>query len=79
VGLVLREGLSLTVAGIALGLAVAAGAGRMLTSLLYELRPVDPLTLAATAMLSMVVSAAALILPAWRAARVDPALALRRE
>jgi putative ABC transport system permease protein len=51
----------------------------MLSGLLYELRPIDPLTLAAMAILFFVVSAAALTLPAWRAARVDPALALRQE
>jgi putative ABC transport system permease protein len=79
VGLILREGMGLTVVGITVGLAVAAGVGRMLTGLLYELRPIDPFTMAAMAMLFIVVSAAALVLPAWRAACVDPASALRRE
>jgi putative ABC transport system permease protein len=79
VGLILREGLGLTLAGIAMGLAVALGVGRMLTAILYEVRPIDPLTLAMMAMLFIVVSGVALILPAWRAARVDPALALRYE
>jgi putative ABC transport system permease protein len=79
VGLVLREGLGLTMAGIGVGLAIAMAVGRILTGLLFEVRPIDPLTLAGMAMLFLVVSAAALVLPAWRAARVDPASALRRE
>jgi predicted lysophospholipase L1 biosynthesis ABC-type transport system permease subunit len=79
VGLILREGLGLTLAGITLGLVVALGVGRMLTAILYEVRPIDPLTLAMMAMLFIVVSGVALILPAWHAARVDPALTLRYE
>jgi hypothetical protein len=79
VGLVLREGLGLTAAGISAGLAVALAVSRILTSLLFEVRPIDPLTLAVMAMLFIAVSAAALVLPAWRAAGVDPALALRHE
>jgi len=60
-------------------LAIAVAVGRILTGLLYEVRPIDPLTLATMAMLFLVVSAVALILPAWRAARVDPAVALRQQ
>jgi putative ABC transport system permease protein len=79
VGLVVREGVGLTLAGIAIGLAAGSGAGRLLASLLYEVRPIDPLTLAATAALLAAVSVLALALPAWRGARVDPVSALRRE
>jgi putative ABC transport system permease protein len=79
VGLILREGLGLTVAGISMGLAVALGLGRILSSLLFGVRPIDPITLAGTTTLLIVVSSAASVLPAWRAARVDPALALRHE
>ena len=79
VGLILREGLGLTIAGVIIGLAISVAVGRILTGLLYEVRPIDPLTLATMAMLFLVVSAVALILPAWRAARVDPAFALRQQ
>jgi ABC-type antimicrobial peptide transport system permease subunit len=79
VALILREGAGLALAGIGFGLAAGAGAGRLLASLLYEVRPIDPLTLAATAALLAAVSVLALALPAWRGSRVDPALALRRE
>lgn len=78
-GLVLREGLSLTAAGIFIGLAAGIGAGRILIGLLYEVQPIDPLTLAAVAALFTVVSTAATLLPAWRAVRVDPVSALRQQ
>ena len=63
--------------GIAAGLATAVGAGRVLTSLLYEVQPHDPLTLTSMAVLFMIVSTAAILLPVWRATRVNPVLALR--
>jgi len=77
-GLIAREGLLLTTAGIVIGLTVAAGIGRVLAGLLFEVRPVDPLTMVATAALFGSISAAATCFPAWRAARVDPASVLRR-
>lgn len=77
--LVLRDSLSLTAVGIALGLAVAIGAGRVLTSLLYDVRPADPLTLSGMAALFLTVSTAAILIPAWRATHVDPVRALKRE
>jgi predicted permease len=77
--LVLRDGLSLTGAGIFIGLAAGIGAGRILISLLYEVRPLDPLTLAAVAALFTVVSTAAILLSAWRAVRVDPVSALKQQ
>jgi ABC-type antimicrobial peptide transport system permease subunit len=79
VSLIIREGMGLTLAGIGIGLAIALGVGRVLTSLLYEVRPIDPLTLAAVTVLFVVVGAAALIPPSWRAAHVDPVVALRQE
>jgi putative ABC transport system permease protein len=79
VSLILREGLGLTIAGITIGLAAAMGAARTLTGLLFDVRPIDPVTLAATALLLILVSGAAIVLPAWRAAYMDPAVALRRQ
>jgi putative ABC transport system permease protein len=75
--LVLHDGLRLTAMGIALGLAAAIAAGRVLTSLLYEVQPGDPLTLTSMAALFLIVSTAAILFPVWRATRVDPVLALR--
>jgi predicted lysophospholipase L1 biosynthesis ABC-type transport system permease subunit len=77
--LVLRDSLRLTAVGIALGLAVAAGAGRVLSGLLYDVQPVDPLTLSGMAALFLTVSTAAVLVPAWRATHVDPMRALKRE
>lgn len=76
-GLVLHDGLRLTVLGIALGMAAAIGAGRVLTSLLYEVQPGDPLTLTSMAVLFLIVSTAAILIPVWRATRVDPVCVLR--
>lgn len=77
--LVLREGLYMTGVGIVIGLAAGVGAARVLVSLLYEVDPVDPLTLGSVAVLFIVVSTVAILLPVWRAVRVDPVLALRQQ
>jgi putative ABC transport system permease protein len=77
--LVVGEGVGLALAGAAIGLAGAAAAGRALSSLLFEVRPADPLTFTASAAALVAVAAAACARPALRAARVDPAVALREE
>ncbi len=75
--LVLREGLSLTAAGLAIGLPLAMLAGFGLSRLLYEVSPLDPLVFA-TAPLALALSATlASWVPAWRATRVAPVTALR--
>jgi putative ABC transport system permease protein len=79
VRLVVREGSVLTIAGTAAGTAAAIGAATILRTLLYGVTPVDGLTLAGVAMLVAVVALVAIGQPAWRAARVDPAVALRNE
>ena len=78
-GLVLRDSLALTTAGIVIGLAVAVAAGRLLTGLLYEVQPADPLTLTGMAALFAIVSTSATLLPVWRAVRINPLEALRTE
>ena len=75
--LVARDGLVLALSGIAIGAAGAAVLGRSLTTLLYEVAPADPLVFAATATGLLAVALAACLLPARRAARVDPLTALR--
>jgi putative ABC transport system permease protein len=78
-GLILRQGMVLTAAGLVLGLAGSVAAGRVLLTLLFGITPLDPLTYASVTALLLTVSAVACWLPAWRAARVDPCTALRSE
>ena len=78
-GLVLGRASVLTGIGVAAGIAVALGATRVMTALLYQTEPGDPATLAFVATLLGVVALAACYLPARRAARVDPIVALRYE
>jgi putative ABC transport system permease protein len=77
VRLVLREGAAMAGAGIALGLAAAAVLSRLLTSQLYGVTPGDPLTFAAVPAILALVALLASYLPARRAARVSPMVALR--
>jgi putative ABC transport system permease protein len=78
-GLVVGQGFVLTLVGIACGLAGAVGMTQFLSSLLYGVRPTDPLTFAAVAALLAGVALLACYIPALRAARVDPIVALRHE
>jgi putative ABC transport system permease protein len=78
-GLVLKEGLKLAIAGVVIGVAGALFLGRFLESLLYEVEPRDPMTLAVIAVLLVGVALAASYFPARRASRIDPFRALRTE
>ncbi len=75
--LVVRQGMILASAGVGAGLLASLWLTRYLASLLYEVKPADPLTFAAVAVLVIGVAVLACILPAWHAARVDPTTALR--
>ena len=77
--LVLREGLRLTAAGLAIGIAGSLIVGRLLTTLLFEVGPRDPRILGMTAALLVATAAVACVIPARRATRVDPMVALRAE
>jgi ABC-type antimicrobial peptide transport system permease subunit len=77
--LVLREGLMLAILGVAIGVAGALFLGRFLESLLYEVEPRDPMTIAVIAGLLVGVALAASYFPARRASRIDPFRALRTE
>jgi predicted permease len=78
-GMVMTQGTVMTAAGLGLGLAGAVFATRYLTSLLYGIAPRDPSTLGGAAAMLGVVALVACYLPARRAMRVDPMVALRRE
>jgi predicted permease len=77
--MVVRETLLLALIGIVFGLAAAAALTRLAASMLYELKPTDPLTFGSAALLLLVIALAAGFTPAQRAASVDPMHALRHE
>uniref|UniRef100_Q01S52 Permease n=1 Tax=Solibacter usitatus (strain Ellin6076) TaxID=234267 RepID=Q01S52_SOLUE len=77
--LVLTRGLKIAVTGVAAGLLGAALLARSLATLLYGVQPLDPGTFGATSALLAIIALAAAAIPAWRAARTDPAIALRDE
>jgi len=77
--LVLRQGIVLAIVGAALGISVALGVTRYLSSMLYEVHSNDPLTIIAVAVLLTLVALTACYIPARRAMRVDPMVALRYE
>jgi predicted permease len=78
-GMVLGHASLLSVAGVGLGLVGALSLSRAIGSLLFELSPTDPMTLAGVAVLLLAVALLASYLPARRATRVDPLIALRSE
>ena len=78
-GRVLRKGLGLIVAGTFIGLCVSFGLTRYLESQLWGISATDPWTFAAVVTLIILVGFAACLLPARRATRVDPLIALRYE
>ena len=77
--MVAGSGLRIALTGIAIGLAGAAALTHLLAALLYGVKPADPVTFLAAPLVLAVVALAACAAPAWRASRVDPAVALRQE
>jgi ABC-type antimicrobial peptide transport system permease subunit len=79
IAMVLRYGLTLTGAGLSLGLAAAFAITKTLSSFLYGVSSTDPVTFLLIPALMSAVAAAASIVPAWKAAAVDPVIALRHQ
>jgi putative ABC transport system permease protein len=76
---VARQGMGLTAIGIAVGVAASLALSRLLESLLYSVKPTDPITYAAAAVVFAIVALLACYIPARRASKVDPLVALRYE
>jgi ABC-type antimicrobial peptide transport system permease subunit len=77
--LVLGSAAKLMAIGLAVGLGAAAALTRYLTTLLYAVTPLDPITFAAVPIVLLISAAIAVAAPTWRAARVDPVVAFRAE
>jgi putative ABC transport system permease protein len=77
--LVIHEGLPLILIGLVIGVACALGTTQVLSSLLYGIGPTDPLTFIGVSLLLVGVAVAASYIPARRATKVDPMVALRYE
>jgi putative ABC transport system permease protein len=78
-GQVLKQGLILTMVGVAVGLAGAFALNQLIRSLLFGVQPTDPVTLVGVVATITLVAAVACWLPAWRASRMDPNIVLRSE
>jgi putative ABC transport system permease protein len=77
--LVVMDGLKPTLVGVALGLALAAGLVRVMTTVLYGVSQHDPGTFSSVALIMLAVGCVATLIPAYRATRVDPIVTLRAE
>jgi putative ABC transport system permease protein len=75
--LVIGNAVRVVVTGAVIGLILSAALGRMLTTMLFGVEPLDPLTFAAVTALLTLTAALSIASPAWRATRIDPAVALR--
>src|SRR5262245_7939021 len=79
IALVLRSGLSLVALGLVVVLAIAAGAARLIRTLLFSVQPIDPLIYGCVTLLFAFIAVLACLLPSLHASRIDPMIALRTE
>jgi predicted permease len=79
VAMVFRDGMRLALQGAAIGIAAAMGLTQLLRNLLFEIQPLDPVSFAGAVIILLIFAALACYLPARRATRVDPLIALRQE
>ena len=77
--LVVMEGMKPALLGVAIGIVAALAMGRVVASFIYQVKPSDPLTFVAVAALLGFIALLACVIPAYRASRVDPVIALRNE
>jgi ABC-type antimicrobial peptide transport system permease subunit len=77
--MVLRDGTKMALVGVAIGVVAALGLTRLMTRMLFDVVPTDPLTFSAVAVVLCAVGVLACFIPARRAAKVDPMVALRYE
>jgi ABC-type antimicrobial peptide transport system permease subunit len=77
--MVLRDVLLLAIIGLAIGLPVALGASKVIESLLFGVKPGDPWSLVSALTILLSAALAAGYLPAWKASKTDPMVALRHE
>jgi putative ABC transport system permease protein len=77
--MVVLEGMKPTLLGVAIGLAAALAMGRLVTSLVFQVKPTDPMTFLAVAALLALIALFACVIPAYRASKVNPVVALRNE
>ena len=77
--LVLRQGMTLVLSGVVIGVVCALAITRVMASQLYSVRPTDPVTFVSVAVILASIALVATLVPAWRATMVDPTVALREE
>jgi len=77
--MVVIEGMKPTLLGVAIGLAAALAMGRLVSSLIFQVKPTDPTTFLAVAALLALIALLACVIPAYRASKVNPVVALRNE
>jgi ABC-type antimicrobial peptide transport system permease subunit len=77
--MVLRQGITLTLIGAAFGVVATLGATRLISSMIFGVSPDEPLTFVAVAAISLIVALLACYIPARRAMKVDPMVALKYE
>jgi ABC-type antimicrobial peptide transport system permease subunit len=78
IGLILRQGLGMSMAGAAVGVAAASALSRLLEKLLFGVKPLDAVAMLGAPAVLLAVAVLASVIPAWKASNADPAVALRQ-